>query len=66
MIVLVMAVKFLEYLYLGGDAEDLMKFGIAISVVAVALIGFEYFGKKALSVGDHLNKKHTLIGQVCS
>jgi uncharacterized membrane protein YqhA len=46
MIVLVLAVKFLEEVFIGRDAMDLMWNGIAIAVVAVVLIAFSYFGKK--------------------
>lgn len=46
MIVLVLAVKFLEEVFLGRNAYDLMLTGIAIAVVAAVLIAFSYFGKK--------------------
>ena len=45
-IVLVMAVKFLERLVEWKNPNDLLFFAIAISVVAAALIAFSYFGKK--------------------
>ena len=45
MIVLVLAVKFLEEVFLGRDAYDLMLTGIAIAVVSAVLIAFSYFGK---------------------
>ena len=46
MIVLVLAVKFLEEVFLGRNAYDLMLTGVAIAVVAAVLIAFSYFGKK--------------------
>ncbi|MCQ3935640.1 MAG: YqhA family protein [Chloroflexi bacterium] len=46
MIVLVMAVKFLQRLIGAEDAADLLQRGIATAVVAAALIAFTHFGKK--------------------
>ena len=46
MIVLVLAVKFLEEVFIGKDAYDLMLTGIAIAVISAVLIAFSYFGKK--------------------
>ena len=46
MIVLVMAVKFLEKLLQLKDAEALLQTGIAIALVSAVLIAFGYFGKK--------------------
>jgi uncharacterized membrane protein YqhA len=46
MIVLVMAVKFLEELFLSKDAYNLMLTGIGIAVMSGALIAFSYFGGK--------------------
>lgn len=46
MIVLVLAVKFLEEAFLAEDAYDLMLTGIAIAVISAVLIAFSYFGKK--------------------
>jgi len=46
MIVLVLAVKFLEEVFIGRNAYDLMLTGVAIAVVAAVLIAFSYFGKK--------------------
>ena len=46
MIVLVLAVKFLEEVFLAEDAYDLMLTGIAIAVISGVLIAFGYFGKK--------------------
>jgi uncharacterized membrane protein YqhA len=46
MIVLVLAVKFLEEAFLAKDAYDLMLTGIAIAVISAVLIAFGYFGKK--------------------
>ena len=45
-IVLVMAVKFLERLVEWKNPNDSLFFAIAISVVAATLIAFSYFGKK--------------------
>jgi uncharacterized membrane protein YqhA len=45
-IVLVMAVKFLEQLVEWKNPNDLLFFAISISVVSAALIAFSYFGKK--------------------
>jgi uncharacterized membrane protein YqhA len=45
MIVLVLAVKFLEEVFLAQDAYALMLEGIAIAVISAALIAFSYFGK---------------------
>jgi uncharacterized membrane protein YqhA len=46
MIVLVLAVKFLEEVFLAKDAYNLMLTGIAIAVISGVLIAFSYFGKK--------------------
>lgn len=46
MIVLVMAVKFLETFMQGKDAKELLFKGIAVTLVSVMLIAFGYFGKK--------------------
>jgi uncharacterized membrane protein YqhA len=46
MIVLVMGVKFLEKLLDVKDTNDLLRIGIAITLVSAALIAFGYFGKK--------------------
>jgi uncharacterized membrane protein YqhA len=46
MIVLVLAVKFLEEVFLARDAYDLMLEGVAIAVISAVLIAFGYFGKK--------------------
>jgi uncharacterized membrane protein YqhA len=46
MIVLVMAVKFLEKLIDVKDANELLLNGLAITVVSAVLIAFGYFGKK--------------------
>jgi uncharacterized membrane protein YqhA len=45
-IVLVMAVKFLEHLVEWKNPNDLLSFAIAVSVVAATLIAFSYFGEK--------------------
>jgi uncharacterized membrane protein YqhA len=45
-IVLVMAVKFLEHLVEWKDPYNTMLFGIAIAVVSAVLIAFTYFGGK--------------------
>jgi len=46
MIVLVMAVKYLQKLIEVKDGQELLQRGIAVAVVSVALIAFGYFGKK--------------------
>jgi uncharacterized membrane protein YqhA len=46
MVVLVMAVKFLEYFMEGKDANELLLRGIAITLVSAVLIAFGYFGKR--------------------
>ena len=45
-IVLVMAVKFLEKLVELKDAEGVLQTGLAVSLVSAVLIAFGYFGKK--------------------
>jgi len=46
MIVLVMAVKFLQKLVDTKDANDLLLRGLATAVMSAVLIAFGYFGKK--------------------
>lgn len=46
MIVLVMAVKFLETFMQGKDAKELLFKGIAVTLVSAMLIAFGYFGKR--------------------
>jgi uncharacterized membrane protein YqhA len=46
MMVLVMAIKFLETLMKGGNAQDLFWMGLAVAVVSAVLIAFGYFGRK--------------------
>jgi len=46
MIVLVMAVKFLEKLLEVEDASSLLQIGIATALMSAVLIAFGYFGKK--------------------
>jgi uncharacterized membrane protein YqhA len=46
MIVLVMAVKFLEKLLNVKDAKALLQIGIATALMSAVLIAFGYFGKK--------------------
>ena len=46
MIVLVMAVKFLQKMIEIKDGTELLQRGIAVAVVSAALIAFGYFGKK--------------------
>ena len=46
MIVLVMAVKFLEKLLEVKDTNDLLRIGVAIALISAVLIAFGYFGKK--------------------
>ncbi len=45
-IVLVMAVKFLEHLVEWKNPSDSLYFAIAISLVSATLIAFSYFGEK--------------------
>lgn len=45
-IILVMAVTFLEHLVLWKDAQSTLMFGAAIGVVTAALIGFSHLGGK--------------------
>ncbi len=45
-IILVMAVTFLEHLTQWRDAQATLMFGVAIGVAAAALIGFSHFGGK--------------------
>jgi uncharacterized membrane protein YqhA len=46
MVVLVMAVKFVELLAETKDAQSLLLTGIAVTVVSAALIAFSYLGTK--------------------
>ncbi len=46
MIVLVMAVKFLQKLLEVKDTQDLLRTGIATTLVSAVLIAFGYFGKR--------------------
>jgi uncharacterized membrane protein YqhA len=46
MVVLVMAVKFVEKLAETGDARSLLLTGIAVTVVSAALIAFSHLGAK--------------------
>ena len=46
MIVLVMAVKFMQKLLEVKDTQDLLRTGIATAIVSAVLIAFGYFGKK--------------------
>lgn len=46
MIVLVMAVKFLETLMQGQDAQELLFKSVAVTLVSAVLIAFGYFGRK--------------------
>ncbi|MCX6081690.1 MAG: hypothetical protein NTW32_19360 [Chloroflexi bacterium] len=46
MIILVMAVKFVEKLVDIKNYSDLLQFGAAITLVSGALIAFGYFGHK--------------------
>lgn len=46
MIILVMAVKFVEKLAESKDAQSLLLIGIAVAVVSAALIAFSYLGAK--------------------
>ena len=47
-IILVMAVKFLEHLVEWKNPDESLYFAIAVSVVAATLIAFSYFGEKKL------------------
>ena len=46
MIVLVMAVKFLQKFVDAKDSAELLQRGIAVGIVSAVLIAFGYFGKK--------------------
>lgn len=46
MIILVMSVKFLQKLIEAKDASALLQTGVAVAIVAAALIAFGYLGKK--------------------
>ena len=46
MIVLVMAVKFLQKLLEIKDTQDLLRTGVAIALISAVLIAFGYFGNK--------------------
>ena len=46
MLVLVMAVKFLEYFVEVKDSGELLRRGIAVALVSAVLIAFGYFGKR--------------------
>ena len=46
MMVLVMAIKFLETMMKGGNAQDLFWMGLAVTLVSGVLIAFGYYGKK--------------------
>ncbi len=57
MIVMVMAVKFLEKLVDVKDYGSLLQFGAAVSLVSVVLIAFSYFGhKNSLSTNSSMKK----------
>jgi uncharacterized membrane protein YqhA len=45
-IILVMAVKFLEYVVEGGETLKTLYLAISIAVVSAVLIAFSYFGEK--------------------
>lgn len=47
MVILVMAVKFLEYFMEVKDANELLPRGIAVTLVSAVLIAFGYFGKRS-------------------
>ncbi len=46
MVVLVMGIKFLEIFMKGGNAQDMVWMGLAVSLVSGVLIAFGYFGRK--------------------
>ena len=60
-VVLVMAIKFLELFMQGGDSMALMQRGIAVAVVSGALIGFSRLGL-VLSGRLCLHQFHSLGG----
>ena len=45
-IILVMAIVFLEHLVAWKSAQDVLFYGIAVAVVTAALIAFSYFGDR--------------------
>jgi uncharacterized membrane protein YqhA len=45
-IILVMAIVFLEHLVLWQDAQTTLYYGIAVAIVTAALIAFSYFGER--------------------
>ena len=45
-VILIMAIKFLEHLEAWEDPQGTLLFGIAIGVVSTSLIAFNYFGGK--------------------
>ncbi|MDX2138764.1 MAG: YqhA family protein [Chloroflexota bacterium] len=46
MVILIMAVKFLEHLEEWEDPQDTVLFGVAIAVVSATLIALDHFGGK--------------------
>ena len=46
MMILVMAIKFLEIFMKGGNSQDIFWMGLSVALVSSALIAFGYFGKK--------------------
>ena len=46
MMILVLAIKFLEIFMKGGNAQDMFWLGLAVALVSGVLIAFGYFGKK--------------------
>ena len=46
MMILVMAIKFLEIFMKGGNAQDIFWMGLSVALVSSVLIAFGYFGKK--------------------
>jgi len=45
-IILVMAIVFLEHLVLWQDPQAMLYYGIAVAIVTAALIAFSYFGER--------------------
>ena len=46
MMILVMAIKFLEIFMKGGNSQDIFWMGLSVALVSSVLIAFGYFGKK--------------------
>ena len=46
MMILVLAIKFLEIFMKGGNAQDMFWLGLSVTLVSGVLIAFAYFGKQ--------------------